>query len=232
MDILIKAQVKLGTCNEIGSELDDRREDARRMEQQYCGAMSALMECAKKILELNAHVERERNGTGHNEVRPDMTLDEVCALLKRWIQRASGVAESLADNAKINQIQQAGQAKAFESAIKHVKRIYDTEAARIKGIQQAVKEGVVTENGQMADVIALDERGRKVKRPMGIHPRSSIRSRRGSSNGTSAAESGEAATEASDTTTEETAQAAMESVKKSLVKKNGRRTKRSKPTVP
>lgn len=242
MDAIIKSKIKLGTCNDIGNELDDRREAARRMEQQYCGAMSALGECAKKILDLNAHIERERNGTGHNEVRPNMSTDEVCALLKRWVQRASGVAESLSDNAKINQIQQAGQAKAFEEAIKYVKRIYDTEEAKVRGIEQAIKEGVVTEDGQMAEVISIDQRGRKVKRPTGVHPRSSLRSRRGSSNGESSNEDGETPIEmpeesvepvaAEKPITEETAQAAMEGVKKSLAKKNGKRTKRSKPTVP
>ena len=169
MNSLLKAEVKKGSYAEVGAKLDDMRESCEKDVRRYEGAISALAEAAKRVTDLLAHVDKDFDDG--KLVLQD--ANQTRAMIKRWIQRCSGVCENLKDAAVTKQLQATGKVASLEQSIRFVKTLYDAEVGKIKAIEEHNAGGVpVLGHAPQADssetnVVSIT---RRPSRPTGVHP--------------------------------------------------------------
>lgn len=132
---LLKAQIRVAVTNDIGSDLDDQLEQARREVQQQEGAKVAYATAQKHVEQLLVHMQREIE---------DGKLDlESGALVSKWVQKAAGVCDSLGVQAQQLWLVRTGAVSQNERLLGLLKKRMDTEKARLQELLQVAQSDKV-----------------------------------------------------------------------------------------
>jgi hypothetical protein len=179
MDAKLKSEIKKLTYAEVGGKLDDMREANERDIFRYEGAITALKEATGRTADLCAHVDKDFDS---GAIKAEMSANEVRALIKRWLMRASGVCENLKDGAVTRQLQSTGKVASLEQSIAFVKTLFDTEDKKAEALAALQTGDIPTLTGALspedgANVVPID-RPRRRARLEGTHPGDSIAAQR------------------------------------------------------
>lgn len=132
-----KAEIKIGTVNQIGSKLDDMLEQSEAEMRRCEGAKGSLRQAAKAISDLTAHVNKDVD-----EGRLDFGEEtlKVAAEINRWIQRCSAVAENLAVKAEVAFLINQGKADGLRASVQVASQIKQQEEQKISARQNGSSE--------------------------------------------------------------------------------------------
>ena len=166
MNFLTKIAVKKGTIDEIGNKLDGLREEAERHSQQFEGSITSLKRAANHVLNLHKNIDADFDA---GKIAEGMTANEARGLLKRWIERAYGVVDNLAEQAGALKQQAIGKQTAFKTSIEFAKKMMEAEIIKEERF-------IASQNGEV--IGDVDKTGRPQSRPDGVHPGASIKQRR------------------------------------------------------
>ena len=161
-----KSEIKMGTANEIGADLDDILERFQKSEYALEGADRALAQVGKNIEDLMEHVDLDMN-EGKLDIQEPM---HVAKAIKDYIKKSIGVVTSLVEANRANRIRTQGKIEATKAAISTVKKLYDAEKAKahqmLKVLERAKDDGgdLVYDGGEEGDP------NRPPSRPTGVHP--------------------------------------------------------------
>ena len=178
MDTKLKSEIKKLTYAEVGAKLDDMRESCERDVYRYEGAITALKEATGRTADLCAHVDKDFDA---GQIKDDLPANDVRALIKRWLMRASGVCENLKDGAVTRQLQSTGKVASLEQSVAFVKNLFDTEDKKVKALA-ALQAGAIptlqsAPTQDDTNVVPID-RPRKRARLEGTHPGDSLAAQR------------------------------------------------------
>lgn len=128
---LLKAQVRVSVTHDIGADLDDQLEQARREVFQQEGAKAAYATAQKLIEQLLPHLQKDIEAGKYSL--------EQGAEIAKWIQRATGVCESLGVQATHLVIAKSGAVAQNERLIQLVKKRLDTEQLQLAEAAKALQ---------------------------------------------------------------------------------------------
>lgn len=120
---LLKAQVRVAVTNDIGADLDDQLEHARRDVQQQEGAKAAYSTAHKLIEQLLPHLQKDIE-SGKYDLQQG-------AEIAKWIQRAMGVCESMSVQASHLLLSKNGAVAQNERLVALVKKRLEIEQAKV-----------------------------------------------------------------------------------------------------
>ena len=157
----LKAVIKKGVLNEVGNNLDDMLESAKKEVSGHEGGCRALKRASKLIGELIKVVDVDvDNGT-----IPDL---ETAKMIKKYLIRSQVVVDTLDRNSENLVISSVGKVQAFTDAVGMTKKLFNLQEVKIRNLMDAAKE--------------LDESNPEDKqsrgRAVGTRPQSGIKTRR------------------------------------------------------
>ena len=163
-----KAEIKIITANNIGADIEDMLEQARKSEHMHEGGKLALADAAKKV---NALTELFIRSVQEGELDlSKLAPEEIEGLVKRWINRCVGLLENLTLMSQNAQLSAAGMVAAYKNAMKAPMKIMEAERKKMEAIKEAIEEQERTGDPD------LD--GRTISRAMGQHPGDPLADRR------------------------------------------------------
>lgn len=163
-----KAEIKIITANNIGADIEDMLEQARKSEHMHEGGKLALADAVKKV---NALTELFVRSVNEGELDlSKLAPEEIEGLVKRWINRCVGLLENLTLMSQNAQLSAAGMVAAYKNAMKAPMKIMEAERKKMEAIKEAIEEQERTGDPD------LD--GRTISRAMGQHPGDPLADRR------------------------------------------------------
>jgi len=168
---LEKSEIKRAVVHEFGATMDDALEEARKEVHLAHGAHTGLLQIAKKVQELSAHVDKDLD-EGKFEAM-ESSLD-IAKYVKVYIQRAVAVVESGAKTFEQRHLMAQGRESAFAQSVAMSKKMYDLETARINSLRQAEAE---EQSGESDKSNGSGSNGR-TRRVVGTHPKATVKQRR------------------------------------------------------
>lgn len=164
-----KSKLKAAFAHDIGCQVDDQLEAAKKKIEQARGGRNALKSATQFVAKLMEHVDKDREEGLLDPTKLDGEL-AVAALLKRYIQRCAGVVDNLATQGEIQLQQAMGEARGLEQVVQRLKAVHDQEIAKAQAVDEAVKHGTIeVEDGRPAGV----------DRAVGAHPGNPAADRKG-----------------------------------------------------
>ena len=127
---LLKAQIRTLLTNEIGADLDDQLEHAKREVQETTGAKAAYATAQECIKQLLPHLKKDIDDGKY-------TLEQGNEISK-WIQRASGVCESLGVQATHTLLAKNGAVAQNERLVALVRKRFEGEKAKYEDLAKKV----------------------------------------------------------------------------------------------
>lgn len=124
---LLKAQVRVAVTNDIGADLDDQLEQARREVQQQEGAKAAFATAQKAVEQLLTHLKKD--------VEDGKYSVEQGADISRWIQRAMAVCDGLGAQATQILIAKNGALAQNERLVSMIKKRLDGEVEKLRELE-------------------------------------------------------------------------------------------------
>jgi hypothetical protein len=124
---LLKAQVRVAVTNDIGADLDDQLEQARREAQQQEGAKAAYATAQKAVEQLLTHLKKDIEDGKYG---PEQGVD-----ISRWIQRAMAVCDGLGAQATQILIAKNGALAQNERLVSIVKKRLDGEVEKLRELE-------------------------------------------------------------------------------------------------
>jgi hypothetical protein len=152
-----KGEIKAATVHEIGCRFEDMLEAAKVDGARNEGAKVGLQAAAKKVLELQAHVDKDLDEGLFGDVDGPLA---VAAQIKKYIARAVGVLESMSVTAENHRILTQGKVQAFQQMIDNMKKLHDMELEKTQAKQEA------------------EATGKRRGRPTGVRPGMTIKEQR------------------------------------------------------
>lgn len=135
-----KGELKALIINDIGNKAEDMLEAAKAEYSRHRGGSVALLACSRKIAELASYVDRDlEEGLFKEFENPHL----VAQLIKRYISRAVGVADSLAGLEAGATHTASGKVQMAESVVRSLKKEHD--AAVLLAKQGAQVDEVTSE---------------------------------------------------------------------------------------
>lgn len=129
-----KGEIKAATVHEIGCRFEDMLEAAKVDSARNEGAKVGLQAAAKKVLELQAHVDKDLDEGVFGDVDGPMA---VASQVKKYVSRAVGVLESMSVTAENHRILMQGKVQAFQQMIDNMSKLHDMELEKTKAKQEA-----------------------------------------------------------------------------------------------
>jgi len=162
---LEKAELKMSVAHELGCQVDDQLAGAEKDGLRHAGAKSALFHAAKEInRQLHAAVKRDlEEGAFEGEKFPESEL-QLQSLINRWISRASGLCENMAQMHESQEIVKAGETAGLKKVIDRIKKYHDAERQKAAALKDA-------EDGKVVPI-------RGGTRASGQHPGPTLKDRR------------------------------------------------------
>jgi hypothetical protein len=180
-NILHKIEVKVDCLNEVGSKLDDFKESCEKELTMLKGAIRESDVFKTKIAMLHGHVDKDLDKGVINGITQPL---QIASYVKRYISRAVETVGACCDTLKTQEIQEAAKVKAHERSIEYTKKLLDQELKKIQNIKESIGKGhtVLDSLGEIKSNLK-DEHGNVIplkgrKRPTGVHPGRSLKSRR------------------------------------------------------
>lgn len=161
-----KAEIKMGTANEIGSDLDDILERLEKSLYALEGADRMLGQVTKNIEALMEHVDLDMS-EGKLEIQEPMLVAKV---IKDYIKKAAGVAVSLGEANRANRFRTQGKIEATKVAIETVKKLYDAEKSKAQRMLEVLKQAKDDAGDLVYDDSEEGDLGRPSSKPTGVHP--------------------------------------------------------------
>ncbi len=154
---LAKAEIKIGTINQLGNQIDDALEEAAHLVDQAAGAASALRQAQKKLKGLYGHVDED---VDEGKMPDDPLL--VAKYAKGYIQKAMGILDNLSTSADITRVRAEGKLEGLKASLGIAKSEMDAEKVKLVALRAAVEEGSVTieDSGDIFDGCARGCTGR------------------------------------------------------------------------
>lgn len=120
----LKAQVKIGTINELGNKFEDVKESASKTISQQEGYGIALTDFEGSVQSILEKIDAERD-----EGQYDL---ETANLLKKTIMRVQNAVQNLKVRQQKHLLLAQGQVLGIDLIIKHTKKALDVEMAKVK----------------------------------------------------------------------------------------------------
>lgn len=155
----LKTQIKIGTLHELGNKFEDVKEVAVKTVAQQEGYGFALDDVDNGIKSVLAKIDEEREAGAYDL--------EVSSQLKKAVMRVNSVILNLKARQQTHLILAQGQVLGLDLAIKHTKKAFDVEQAKLQGTPEKKPSTAVIEesrpdraNNALAD---LEERRAQAK---------------------------------------------------------------------
>lgn len=127
----LKAQVKIGTINELGNSLEDMKEGAEKEALRLEGYLRAIGDFEKGIQSISEALNLELKETAFDGYIGEPL--KVAELVKRYLGRCMGSADNLKVRTQKMRLVQEGQVLGLAAAIQRAKKMADEEAKKIQG---------------------------------------------------------------------------------------------------
>lgn len=179
MATIEKAEIKILTANNIGADIEDMLEQAKKAEHMHEGGKIALADAAKKVNALTELFVRSVK-EGEIDLSKNMEPEQIEGLVKRWINRCVGLLENLMLVSQNAQLSSAGMVAAYKNAMKAPMKVMEAERKKMEAVKAAIEEQQKTGDPDL-DI-------RTIARAVGEHPGDPLADRRkpnGASNGAS-----------------------------------------------
>lgn len=168
----LKAQIKIGTINELGNKLDDFKEVAEKEIPRCEGYDRCLKELEDGLQSIFERVDIERDEGKFDEVKEAL---EVAKIVKQFLTRVQGSIVNLRlRNEKVRFIAE-GKVLGLKASIDAAKKMMDAEVQKVQDLETAARTGTVVVEEDGTPVHQGDLRGR----PVGVHPGDPLADRRG-----------------------------------------------------
>jgi hypothetical protein len=164
--IIDKAELKRAVIQEIGKELDKKREAAEQEVLRFDGSRSALNQVASKITEHASYWQKDFDDN-------KCTKEELDAALKA-IDQCAGIARNLSDSAITSKLIKQGELAAFDKSSGVCEKLFEAEGQRAQAFLAAMERGEITSDGIPTDKAVAGEGGRPPLRMVGQHPGSNV----------------------------------------------------------
>ena len=161
---IAKAEIKIGTINDLGNKLDDELEVAVQVVERAAGSAAALKQAKSKLAGLYAHIDQDID---EGKI-PEEPL-AVAKYAKSYVQKAIGVLDNMAITADVAKIRAEGKLEGLRVALGVAKKDMDAEKAKLAGLLTALEEG---------GSVVLEDGGDIPERAIGVHPGDPLASRR------------------------------------------------------
>ena len=135
-----KGEIRAATVHELGCKFEDMLEASKQDESRNEGAKGALHLAAKKVSELQAHVDKDLDEGVFANLDGPLA---VAALVKKYITRACSILESGAVTAENHRLMAQGRSTAFHQMIDNMKKLHDLETEKVAQKKAADAEGVL-----------------------------------------------------------------------------------------
>jgi len=122
-----KSEIKMAVAHELGAGFDDALEAAERDIYRWDGAKTSLKNAATAVEGLIAHAKKDLDLEAIDE--------ETYKLIRKWLQRSVEVVRNLRVQAEGHEQRAHGRAEALRTSVKITQRLYEEEAAKLKGVQ-------------------------------------------------------------------------------------------------
>lgn len=152
-----KAEVKIGTANEIGNRLDDVLEGTTKDLYRLEGASVAYRQAVQAVEVVSSFLDRDVN-------EGKVGLEEA-TLIKTYLEKARQNVQGQATQAEHNRVVQLGKVQAMQATVQIVKKFRDDEESKAKRLREAAEQ-------------LEAETGQPISRPVGMRPGSTLKERR------------------------------------------------------
>jgi hypothetical protein len=156
-----KAEIKILTAHDIGADIEDMMEQARKAEHMHEGAKLALGDASRKVNALADHLKKSIED-GELKLGEVDAPQKIEALVRKYIVRAVNLLENLSLIAQNSQIGSAGMVAAYKNAMRAPVKVMEGERKKMEALKEALEEQQRTGD---PDLIL-----RPVARAAGTHP--------------------------------------------------------------
>jgi hypothetical protein len=167
---LEKADVKIGTANEIGCQIEDSLEAAQKEALRAEGTLAAFPQVQQTLEGVFKAVDKDIEAG-------DFDLD-TAALIKKYLVRAAQAIQTLSKQSEANRLVLGGKIVALEHTVKLVSAYKQAEELKASNFRKAVEaqQQEAVQSGQKEETVA--GRPQELNRPAGMHPGVSVKARR------------------------------------------------------
>lgn len=127
---LLKAQIRTLLTNEIGADLDDQLEQAKREVHETTGAKAAYATAQECIKQLLPHLKKDIDDGKYSLEQGNE--------ISKWIQRASGVVESLGLQSTHTLLAKHGAVAQNERLVAIVRKRFEGEKSKYEELAKKV----------------------------------------------------------------------------------------------
>lgn len=152
-----KAEVKVGTANEIGNRLDDVLEGTTKDLYRLEGAAVAYRQAVQAVEVVSTVIDKDMD-------EGKVGLEEA-SLIKKYLERARQNVQGQSAQAEHNRVVQLGKVQAMQATVQIVKKFRDDEEAKANRLREAAEQ-LETDPDQ------------SVVRPVGLRPGATVKERR------------------------------------------------------
>ena len=133
-----KSKLKILWSQALGVRFDDMKEAAEKDLHELKGSEKALRAAEKAILALHSHLEKDVE----DGLCPGGGDLEVVNYVKRYIARAAGALENLAQKSVTMQHVANGKLSAMDTVVKLMKKEHDNEVTKLENMIKLIDAGV------------------------------------------------------------------------------------------
>jgi hypothetical protein len=155
-----KSQLKMLIANELGADIEDRREGQIKTAHELDGSCAALKQAAKKVPStFMIQVEKDMD---EGKIKDGMTALEIVELVKKYLLRTGDYLGHLSEVAGQEAVAQHGRAAGIKDAMDAIAAMRDKESAKLQQALSMVEE--VPEAPRTSASAARMERGSLAER--------------------------------------------------------------------
>lgn len=150
----VKAQIKIGTINELGASLDDMKEGAEKEALRLEGYLRAVKDIETGIQSVSEALNLELKETAFDGYLGEPL--KVAELVKRYLGRCMGVADNLKVRTQKMRLVQEGQVLGLTAAIQRAKKMIDEEAKKID-VSEPIPQTDIASNAGRPNMSAAED---------------------------------------------------------------------------
>ena len=133
----MKAQVKMLTVQDLGSEMDDMLEGAERSLLTATGGMEWLSKASDGLKAVSKSVDRDLDS---GAIKGDWTAMEAATYVKGVLSRAHQSLADLALSAQTTKLSASGQVSGIKKCVDLAKKTYDVEKLKLEAAVARLEE--------------------------------------------------------------------------------------------
>jgi len=126
---ILKSEIKSLIIYDLGNQVDDMLDAAKKEVSGYEGAKQALSLATKKLEDHQKYVDRDKE--------EGKLTEEEHGIATKYVDHCGGILRNMVTTAEAQLLQAHGKVSALTSVVAHVKTMYDNEANKLAALKSA-----------------------------------------------------------------------------------------------